>query len=83
MKPESSLEVVASLMNDLRFITTGTFTLIATNKRLQLIPNKGLPRYCCIIDKFSPKVMSEGLTSERWNELHAKILSLIHKGLLK
>ena len=83
MEENSSLETVARLMSHLQFFSGGPHTLIAVNRQLQLTNSKDLPRLCSVIDKFTIKDINEGLTSQRWNELQGKILTLIHKGVLR
>lgn len=83
MPEHSSIETVALLMNDLRYAPGGTYTLYVTNGQLNLTNKKDLPPYCMLIDKFTSTDINDGLTSSRWNQLQAKILSLIHKGKLK
>lgn len=82
MPIHSTIETVAQLMSDLRMAGGGTYTLFVNNGQLQLTNKKDLPPYCTVIDQFTSNGINNGLTSERWNDLHSKILSLIHKGKL-
>lgn len=83
MEHENTVENVARMMDGLRFASSGTFTLYAINHQLQLSNKKDLPPYCCVIEKFTSQDINEGLRPEHWNNLQGKILTLIHKGVLR
>ena len=79
---KSTVETAAKLMSDMRYVLGGTYRLYAVNKQLQLTNNKHLPTTATLIYKFTSDQINRGLTSEQWNTLDAKILTLIHKGEL-
>lgn len=82
MAETTTLETVARLMSDLRPAGGGTYKLYAINRSLVLITKQDPPRLGTLIDTFISTDINDGLTSERWNNLQAKILTLIQKGLL-
>lgn len=82
MPEKPTLNTIASLFNDLRPASGGTYKLYAINGQLSLFTKQDPPRLGIIVDTFNSSDINTGLTSERWNNLQAKLLTLIQKGLL-
>lgn len=82
MPETNNLETIAHLMYELRPASGGTYKLYAVNRQLSLITKQYPPRLSCLVDTFISTDINDGLTSERWNNLQAKLLTLIQKGLL-
>ena len=78
----NNLETIAHLMYELRPASGGTYKLYAVNRQLSLIAKQDPPKLGVLVETFTAYNINSGLTSERWNNLQAKLLTLIQKGLL-